>query len=170
MFNLKNHAIALIVLALAATTTAYTAGAKSDKAQIEELYAQWKRSFIAHDLKGVESVYAPGKGVFAFDVVPPREFRDRNSYMKNYAELFKAFPGPITCKIEELDITVVGSAGYAHCITDMVVTGSDGSKVRLVDRTTDVFRKIKGKWLIVLEHNSIPVDLETGKPDMLSKP
>jgi ketosteroid isomerase-like protein len=37
-------------------------------------------------------------------------------------------------------------------------------------RITDVYRKIGGKWLIVLEHVSVPVDLATGKPDMLSKP
>jgi hypothetical protein len=35
---------------------------------------------------------------------------------------------------------------------------------------TDVYRKIKGKWLIVQEHVSFPVDLATGKADLLSKP
>jgi len=35
---------------------------------------------------------------------------------------------------------------------------------------SDVYRKIHGKWLIVQEHVSVPVDLNTGKPDLLSKP
>jgi hypothetical protein len=40
----------------------------------------------------------------------------------------------------------------------------------IVARTTDVYRKMNGKWFIVEEHNSVPVDLETMKPDLLSKP
>ena len=40
----------------------------------------------------------------------------------------------------------------------------------LVVRVTDVYRKLKGKWLIVQEHVSVPVDLATQKPDLLSKP
>ena len=39
-----------------------------------------------------------------------------------------------------------------------------------VFRFTDVLRKMNGKWLIVHEHLSFPVDPETGKADFLSKP
>jgi hypothetical protein len=42
--------------------------------------------------------------------------------------------------------------------------------MRLVTRETDVYRKINGKWLVVEEHVSFPVDVATGKPDLLSKP
>ena len=40
----------------------------------------------------------------------------------------------------------------------------------LTVRVTDVYKKIKGKWLIVHEHVSVPVDLDTDKPDLQSKP
>jgi hypothetical protein len=33
-----------------------------------------------------------------------------------------------------------------------------------------VYRKLRGHWLIVQEHVSVPVDLDTGKADLLSKP
>jgi hypothetical protein len=33
-----------------------------------------------------------------------------------------------------------------------------------------VYRKIKGHWLIVQEHVSVPVDLATLKPDLRSQP
>ena len=32
---------------------------------------------------------------------------------------------------------------------------------------TDVYRKTDGKWLIVQEHVSVPVEIDTGKPDFL---
>jgi ketosteroid isomerase-like protein len=37
-------------------------------------------------------------------------------------------------------------------------------------RATDVYRKVNGKWLIVHEHYSAPIDLATGKADLTSKP
>jgi ketosteroid isomerase-like protein len=42
--------------------------------------------------------------------------------------------------------------------------------IDLTVRVTDVYRKINGTWLIVHEHVSVPVDLDTGKPDLSSKP
>ena len=37
-------------------------------------------------------------------------------------------------------------------------------------RVSDVYRKTGGAWWIVQEHVSVPVDLDTGKPDMTAKP
>jgi hypothetical protein len=33
-----------------------------------------------------------------------------------------------------------------------------------------LYKKIRGKWLIVHEHVSVPVDLDTGKADLSFKP
>ena len=65
---------------------------------------------------------------------------------------------------------VVGSVAYTRSIDDGTFTGKDGSKTHLVVRTTDVLRKSNGKWRIVQEHVSFPVDPTTGKADLLSKP
>jgi hypothetical protein len=35
---------------------------------------------------------------------------------------------------------------------------------------SDVYRKLHGRWLIVQEHVSVPVDLDAGIPDLMSKP
>jgi ketosteroid isomerase-like protein len=52
------------------------------------------------------------------------------------------------------------------------VTGTDkqGKKVDLTVRVTDVYQKIRGRWFITHEHVSVSVDLDTGKPDLSSKP
>jgi ketosteroid isomerase-like protein len=52
----------------------------------------------------------------------------------------------------------------------LVLTDKEGKQVQLAVRVTDVYRKSQGKWLIIHEHVSVPVDLATGKPDVLSKP
>ena len=46
----------------------------------------------------------------------------------------------------------------------------DGKPLDLTLRVTDVYKKMNGKWLVVHEHVSWPVDLETGKADFSSKP
>jgi ketosteroid isomerase-like protein len=93
-----------------------------------------------------------------------------DAYKKDWDDLFAALPGPMTNAISDLNITVVGPVAYTHLISDGTATDKDGKQMHLVARTTDVLRKEKGKWLIVQEHNSFPVDLNTGQADFLSKP
>jgi uncharacterized protein (TIGR02246 family) len=144
--------------------------ANADKAAIQALEDTYNDGFNSKDVDKVMSVYAPGKQLFVFDVVPPREYKSWEAYKKDFEELFSAFPGPIKNAISEQTIHVVGSVAYGHNIQSSEFTGKDGTKVKIIDRTTDVYRKMNGKWLIVEEHNSVPVDLSTMKPDLLSKP
>ena len=65
---------------------------------------------------------------------------------------------------------IVGPVAYGHNVHTSHFTAKDGSHTTVVIRVTDVYRKIKGKWLIVQEHVSFPVDLATGKADLLSNP
>jgi uncharacterized protein (TIGR02246 family) len=146
------------------------APANADKAAIQALEDTYNEGFSAKDVDKVMSVYLPGNELFVFDVVPPREYKGSDAYRKDFEGLFAAFPGPIKNTISEQTIHVVGSLAYGHNVQSGEFVGKDGSKVKVVVRTTDIYRKINGKWLIVEEHNSLPVDLATMKPDMGSKP
>jgi len=146
------------------------ATASDDKASIEALEMRFRDAFIAKDLNGLMQAYTPGTRLFVFDVGPPRQHVGWQDYKKDWQDVLAAFPGPITFSISDLDITVVGSVAYSHSIQEAILTGKDGSKTHLVARVTDVYRKLKGQWLIVQEHVSVPVDLATQKPDLLSKP
>jgi ketosteroid isomerase-like protein len=72
--------------------------------------------------------------------------------------------------LSDLGVTGNGNLAFGHVVQHFTATGNDGKPVDFTFRTTDVYRKIKGQWLIVQEHNSVPVDLATGKADMQSKP
>ncbi|WP_293366688.1 nuclear transport factor 2 family protein [Phenylobacterium sp.] len=152
-----------------APAAAPAAAAPSDKAQIEGLEKGFIAAFNAKNTKKVMTYYAH-QGLFVFDVTPPREYVGWAAYKKDFDDLFAAFPGPVSMKISDVSITVVGEVAYGHSIQHGDFTAKDGTKVELVVRVTDVYRKIDGKWLIVQEHVSIPVDLGTMKPDPLSKP
>jgi uncharacterized protein (TIGR02246 family) len=163
-------ALGVAILASANAMAADRAAANADKAAIQALEDTYNEGFNSKDVDKVMSVYAPGKQLFVFDVVPPREYTSWEAYKKDFEGLFSAFPGPMKNTISERTIHVVGSLAYGHNIQTGEFAGKDGTKMNIVVRTTDIYRKMNGKWLIVEEHNSVPVALDTMKPDLLSKP
>jgi len=144
--------------------------APEDKAEIEALAMKYNDGFNTRNVNEIMSCYAPGKGLFVFDAIPPREYASWDAYKRDWEGLLSAYPGPVKNTVSELSITVVGPVAYGHSIQAGTFTRKDGSKLDVTVRVTDVYRKLNGKWLIVQEHVSVPVDLETGKADLLSKP
>jgi len=147
-----------------------SAAAGDDKASIEALEKRFTDAIKAKDANAIMQNYVTGMGLFVFDLTPPRQHVGWLNYKKDWQELFAAFPGPVTFSISDLDITVVGPVAYSHSIQEGQMTRKDGSKMDVVARVTDVYRKQSGRWQIVQEHVSVPVDVDTQKPDMLSKP
>jgi uncharacterized protein (TIGR02246 family) len=177
------HSLAKATAVLAVLTMAVPAGAATpaaspiaaktagpgDKAQIEALERSFIAAFNARNVDRIMSFYARD-GLFVFDVVPPRQYAGWAAYRKDWQDLFAAFPGPVKASITDLAVTVVGPVAYSHSIQPSAFTAKDGKPSHMAVRVTDVYRKIGGRWLIVQEHVSVPVDLVTGKPDLLSKP
>lgn len=159
--------LAVLGIVAGAVPARAQAGSAADKAAIQALYRQFNDAFNKKDVDAIMAVYAPD--VFVFDVVPPRQYVGWDAYKKDWVDVFATMPGPVTNAVTDLNITVVGPVAYTHYIADGSFTDKDGKQTHAVVRTTDVLRKIKGKWLIVEEHNSFPVDLATGQADMLSK-
>jgi ketosteroid isomerase-like protein len=162
-----------LALAAAATTVCsgeLTAAKGGDKAAIEALEQGLIGAFNAKDANAIMKYYVPGTGLFVFDVTPPRQHVGWDDYKKDWEDAFAAYPGPIKISISDLAVTIAGTVAYSHSIQSGQLTRKDGSKTQLVVRVTDVYRKIHGNWLIVQEHVSVPVDLDTGKADLHSKP
>lgn len=153
-----------------AQSKSLTSSTMSSKAAIEALEQRYLKAFNAKDVNAIMANYAQGSQLFVFDAVPPREYPSWESYKKDWEALFAAFPGPVKDTMSDLSITVIGPVAYAHHIEDTHFTQKDRTGKEIVIRVTDVFRKIGGKWLIVQEHVSFPVDIDSGKADLLSKP
>src|SRR5665213_1592149 len=145
-------ALCAAILASASAVAADSPAGNPDKAAIQSLENSYNEGFNSRDVDKIMSVYAPGKQLFVFDVVPPREYSSWESYKKDFQELISAYPGPWKNTISEQAIHVVGSVAYGHNIQSGEFTGKDGTKVKVVSRTTDIYRKKNGKWLIVEEH------------------
>ena len=160
-----------IALALSAIATPSCVSAQSGgKAAIEALESRFSAAFNAKDLDAIMKVYVPDQSLFVFDVVPPRQYVGADAYRKDWKDFLATFKGPIKFEMSDLAVTVEGPVGYGHSIQHATGTDTKGKPVDFTVRVTDVYRKIKGQWLIVQEHVSVPVNMDTGKPDMTSAP
>jgi uncharacterized protein (TIGR02246 family) len=145
--------------------------AKADaRAEIKALEDRFAAAVKAKDLDAIMKVYVPDQTLFVFDVVPPRQYVGAAAYRKDWQEFLDGFNGPITAELTDLDITADDSLAFSHSIQRVAGTDKKGNKVDLTVRVTDVYKKINGNWLVIHEHVSVPVDLDTAKPDLTSKP
>lgn len=165
----------LLLLSLAAGVLISTglvaarAGAQSDdNAQINTLYEQFAGAFRHKDLNAIMAVYDHSDTLFVFDVGTPREHIGWDSYRADWKDVFDSIKGNPNFSIAELAITISGDVAYTHSIQS--ITGTMGRLDSLTVRVTDVLRKIDGKWLIVQEHVSVPINFTTLKPDLMSRP
>ena len=144
------------------------APSSSDEHAIRAMYDRFSAAVQSHDIHTIMSFYAPD--VVAFDAFPPRQYSGAAAYRKDYEGFFAAFPGPVTSKASDVHVNVSGNIAYAYGVDTWTVTGKDGQAMPMVFRFTDVLRRAGGKWLIVHEHLSFPVDPDSGKADFSSKP
>jgi len=148
-----------------------TSGGNKDEQEIRALEERFAAAFRAKDVPAIMKSYALGSELLVFDVSPPRQYVGFDAYKKDFEDFFAAFPGPVDkFEVQDLSIVTDSKLAFSHSIQPSITTSKDGSKVNLVARVTDAYRKINGKWLITHEHVSVPVDLTTGKADPTSKP
>ena len=144
--------------------------ATSDKAKIEALESRFAAAFNAKDVDAIMKVYVSGPGLFVFDVTPPRQHVGSDDYRKDWQDAIAGMKGPVKFELSDLAVTTLGDVAYGHSIQRLTGTNTKGKAVDVTVRVSDVYRKLNGEWLIVEEHVSVPVDLDTAKADLTSAP
>jgi ketosteroid isomerase-like protein len=164
----------LLLLTLAAAVVASAVGPRAaaqsdDNAQINAVYQQFLTAFRHKDLNAIMAIYVHDNTLFVFDVGTPREHVGWDSYRADWKDFFNSIKGrPTTVSMSELGISISGDVAYTHSVQGF--TANMGNLHALTVRVTDVLRKINGKWLIVQEHVSVPINFNTLKPDFMSRP
>jgi ketosteroid isomerase-like protein len=142
----------------------------NDKALIEALEKRYVDAINARNVDKLMECYAHDQNFFAFDIISPRQFEGWEAYKKAFEDIFASYPGRVSLTMSEVHVTTDGRLAFGRNIQSGYLTTPDGKKFPFAFRVTDGYRKIDGKWYIVLEHVSVPVDLATGKADLMSKP
>ncbi|HUO06519.1 MAG TPA: nuclear transport factor 2 family protein [Candidatus Binataceae bacterium] len=145
----------LMSLALALILSA-PAFAKTRDAKANEAAKQSSDAFIkactAGDLNGVAALYADGA-----DVIWPGQGEaasGKDSIEKLAAKYCKPGNGPLSVRFQ--DAWPIGRE-YISVVSgwDENIKGDDGKPVKMDIRATELLHKVKGKWLIVLDHASV---------------
>jgi uncharacterized protein (TIGR02246 family) len=147
------------------------APARADaRVDIKALVDRFVVAFKAKDLDAIMKFYVPDQTLVVFDVVPPRQYVGAAAYRRDWQTFLDSFNGPIAVEVTDLDIVADRNLAYSRGIDRVTGTDKQGKKTDLTVRVTDIYKKTQGHWLVMHEHVSVPVDLDTGKPDLNSKP
>ena len=152
---------------LAASLSAH---ALSDEEQIKAALNNGCKAFVAGDVDGMMAPLWNDPRFVDFDFSPPRQ--------KNFEQLKQAnigvgqmFEGTPICEYLEIH-PVLLSRNAAYSMSIMRAGGKlkNGPPMDFTIRSTNVWRKLHGKWTIVHEHNSFPANPVSGQADLQSKP
>ena len=106
----------------------------------------------------------------AYDIVPPLQYVGKQAYRKDYAQFLAQYDGPIEVEFREVKIFVGNDVAFAYCLERLNGTLKSGQKSDVWVRVTSGFQKIKGKWLDIHDHVSVPADFDSGKAILDLKP
>jgi ketosteroid isomerase-like protein len=165
--NLRNSLIAAAVVA-GCFSPAWSQS--DDVAAINASVQHMIASVNAKDIDGIMSYYVPDNTLFVFDSTAPRQYIGADAYRKDWQTFLSIFPKTVHMEMSDWKAEADGNLAFGHGIVHTVGAMQDGTKMDMTVRITDVFRKVNGKWLVIHEHVSWPVDMTTGKPDFDSKP
>jgi ketosteroid isomerase-like protein len=135
--------------------------AELDEAEIRQRLNLLVDAIQAKDLEALRQLYAAD--VVSFDVEAPLQHLGVEAKLANWARAFLAFQD-VAYEVRHLSVAVSDGLAFGHCFARLHGTLQSGAATRgMWVRGTFCFRKIGGNWLIVHDHASVPLDLQTGE-------
>jgi uncharacterized protein (TIGR02246 family) len=139
-----------------------------DEAAIRQSVDNFVKAIRAKDVHGVLSIFAPE--IVSFDLGPPLQHGGGAEFTKRWQELFESYPDQIDYEVRDLNVTVGDGVAFTHSLNRVSGTLKSGQRSDRWLRWTAGYRKTDGKWLIVHEQVSVPVDVRNGKAVLDLKP
>lgn len=138
------------------------------EAEIRQLVSNRAEAVRAKDLEKAMSDHAPD--ILLYDALAPLRYSGVDEARKRTEEWFGWYDGPIGYDVRELEVTAGEDVAFCSFLYHVSGTMTNGNKVNMWVRSTLGYRKSKGEWQLVHEHNSVPFDAETGKADLGLEP
>jgi ketosteroid isomerase-like protein len=150
--------------AMAMTPTSAPAADSADRAAIEQVTANIVKGFVTRDLELIMSAYADSEDLIVIDLSPPLKYVGVTALRNLNQHWLDTFTGRVEGSYEDFRVTIVGDVAYGTNVQKWRFTRPDGTVFAFTTRLSDVYRKYAGKWRVIEEHGSIPVDLATLQP------
>ena len=140
-----------------------------DRDLIEQILRQAAAGVEAGSVDRLMAMFDEADDTFMFDYYPPRRIT-APELRRNFVASLDDIVGHITCDYREIHPQILAAdAAWSWAIMHVAFRTRNGPAIDLVVRVTDIWRKRDGRWRVIHEHASFPVDATTGKADLQSK-
>ncbi len=137
---------------IAALTLAQPALAADVKADLKKQMEKWTEDFNAHKPAALAAHYSDD--VDFIYVFAGQEGKTKKALEGFYTESFKQTPD-ISLKMISYEVVPVSdSVAFGSGVFEDTFTGPDGKKITAPTHASEVFVKVKGKWLVRVDHAS----------------
>lgn len=140
----------------------------NNEVEIRVLIDRFAEAFRVKDVDGVMSFFAPE--VVSFDILPPLEAVGAETFVTHWQQFFDSYQTPMHLEFPNVRITAGDDVAFSYCLHRVRGTLKSGQETDWWLRWTAGWRKANGKWRIVHEQVSVPIDLRTGKAMLDLKP
>ena len=132
-----------------------------DEAEIRRLVDEIVEALQGKDLEGLKRIYATD--IVSFDIEPPLQHVGIEAKLENWAPVFTFFQS-VTYEVRDLTLTVGDDVAFGHAFARLSGTLKNGTATKgMWVRVTYCLQKIDGRWLIVHDQVSVPLDIATGR-------
>jgi uncharacterized protein (TIGR02246 family) len=135
--------------------------ATKDEPDVRALIDTLVQAIRDKDIEGAMAVFAPE--VVSFDLGPPLRHGGGEAFLRRWRALFDAYDGPIDYELRDLVIEAGDGVAFAHSLNRTAGTLRGRQRSERWLRWTACLARVEGRWRIVHEHVSVPVDLRAGK-------
>jgi ketosteroid isomerase-like protein len=171
LMSQRNCLLAVVVVVAACVTSSHSRA--NDHTQVNATLPLEERlvaAIEARDINGIMALYVPDESLRVFDLLPPRQYVGATEHQKNWERFLARYSGTIHAEVSDWRTETAGDLAVGYGISRIYGPGKDGKPLDVTVRLTDIFKKINGKWLVIHEHVSCPIDVASGKADLSSKP
>ncbi|GAA5044635.1 uncharacterized protein (TIGR02246 family) [Thermocatellispora tengchongensis] len=129
--------------------------------EIRAVHRRWYDGTAAKDLDGMMAAIADD--VVSYEHEAPLRYVGVDAVREVCARaLAEAGDAAVTLDVPDLAVVAQGDLAVAWGLNRVRVERPDGGAEETWSRGTRVFRRGNGRWLMVHQHLSVPLDLETG--------
>jgi ketosteroid isomerase-like protein len=134
--------------------------------EIRELIDDKMAAIYNRDEHAVLNRYAAN--VITYDLAPP--LQNNGGLKDRLQKWFSGYTGHINQEAAHVEVAAGSDIAYSHCLMRTWGTSVLGEEQDMWYRVTTCYKNERGKWLIVHEHLSEPIDMENGKALFNQKP
>ena len=129
-------------------------------AQVKALLDKKIEAVHKKDAAIILGMYA--RNIVSFDLKEPMANKGVETIKNRLTEWFASYEDDINQEMQQLEIIADDEVAFSHCLMRTYGTSINGEQQDMWYRTTNGFEKMNGKWMIIHEHSSEPIDLQTG--------